>query len=53
MALVNKTNRKIGLKTSKSLAEAINDSRYSSKYFENRENLMKSISLKRNAGNLY
>jgi hypothetical protein len=43
MALVNK---KVSL-NSKKITRAMKDSRYDSKYFENKENLIKSISLKR------
>jgi len=45
MALVN---RKVRVKkSSKKLSRAINDSRYDSKYHENNDKLLKSISLKR------
>ena len=41
MALVNKiNNRKVSLK-SKKLSQAVEESRYDSKYFENKETLLK------------
>jgi len=43
MALVNK---KVSL-NSKKLSRAMKDSRFDSKYFENKEKLLKSISFKR------
>ncbi|MBY8980190.1 MAG: hypothetical protein KGD72_07350 [Candidatus Lokiarchaeota archaeon] len=52
MALVNKINKKISLK-SKKLSRAIQESRYDSKYFENKETLLKSISLKRDIDKNY
>ncbi|MHA1671448.1 MAG: hypothetical protein ACTSV5_12845 [Promethearchaeota archaeon] len=44
-------NRKIGVRTRKNLSQAIKDARYSSKYFENKENLLKNISYKRDLAN--
>ena len=46
MALVDKINRKVSLKNKK-LSQAIKESRYNSKYFEDKDALLKSISLKR------
>ena len=47
MALVNKlVNRKVRA-TSKKLSRALNASRYDSKYHENNDKLLKSISYKR------
>ena len=52
MALVNKINKKVSLKNKK-LSIAINESRFDSKYFENKEKLLKNISLKRDYYNTY
>ena len=49
MALVN---RKVSVK-SKKLSRAINDSRYDCKYFEKKDLLLKSISLKRDFDRYY
>ncbi|GAH01094.1 unnamed protein product [marine sediment metagenome] len=52
MALVNKINKKVSLKNKK-LSQAIEESRYNNKYFENKETLLKSISLQRDYYSAY
>ena len=53
MALVNKiNNKKVSLKNKK-LSQAVEESRYDSKYFENKETLLKKISFEQDLYKIY
>ena len=53
MALVNKINNKKASLKSKKLSQAVEESRYDSKYFENKETLLKRISFERDYYKFY